>query len=182
METIQGTWINEVAEMQAMAKAEIDAVKMFLSKTNDYYRAAYGRYTADRPRQCVFFGTTNSRECLNDPSGGRRFWIVDIDQQSRSKDVFRDLDGARDQLWAEAVARWRMGEALHLTPELEVVARVIQEEHRARHPWEGLIADFLDQKIPDEWSRWDLPQRQAWRGGGVKSRRRHSAQDARMRC
>lgn len=71
METIQGTWINEVAEMQAMAKAEIDAVKMFLSKTNDYYRAAYGRYTADRPRQCVFFGTTNSRECLNDPSGGR---------------------------------------------------------------------------------------------------------------
>lgn len=168
METIQGTWINEVAEMQAMAKAEIDAVKMFLSKTNDYYRAAYGRYTADRPRQCVFFGTTNSRECLNDPSGGRRFWIVDIDQQSRSKDVFRDLDGARDQLWAEAVARWRMGEALHLTPELEVVARVIQEEHRARHPWEGLIADFLDQKIPDEWSRWDLPQRQAWRGGGVK--------------
>lgn len=168
METIQGTWINEVAEMQAMAKAEIDAVKMFLSKTNDYYRAAYGRYTADRPRQCVFFGTTNSRECLNDPSGGRRFWIVDIDQQSRSKDVFRDLDGARDQLWAEAVARWRMGEALHLTPELEAVARVIQEEHRARHPWEGLIADFLDQEIPAEWSRWDLPQRQAWRGGGVK--------------
>ena len=55
-----------------------------------------------------------------------------------------------------------------LPPELEVVARVIQEEHRARHPWEGLIADFLDQEIPAEWSRWDLPQRQAWRGGGVK--------------
>lgn len=61
METIQGTWIDEVAEMQAMAKAEVDAVKMFLSKTNDYYRAAYGRYTADRPRQCVFFGTRTVR-------------------------------------------------------------------------------------------------------------------------
>ena len=82
--------------------------------------------------------------------------------------MFRDLDGERDQLWAEAVARWRMGEALHLTPDLEVVARAIQEEHRARHPWKGWIADFLDQEIPAEWSRWDLPQRQAWRGGGVK--------------
>ena len=72
METIQGTWLNEIAEMQAMARADINAVKMFLTKANDYYRAAYGRYTADRPRQCVFFGTTNSKECLNDPTGGRR--------------------------------------------------------------------------------------------------------------
>lgn len=46
METIQGTWINEVAEMQAMSKADVDAVKAFLTKTNDYYRAAYGHYKA----------------------------------------------------------------------------------------------------------------------------------------
>lgn len=168
METIQGTWLNEVAEMQAMAKAEVDAVKMFLTKTNDYYRAAYGRYIADRPRQCVFFGTTNSRECLNDPSGGRRFWVVDIDRQERSKDVFRDLAGERDQLWAEAVARWRLGETLFLPPELEEVARGVQEDHRARHPWEGLIADYLAQDVPTDWMKWDTAQRQVWRGGGMQ--------------
>ncbi len=168
METIQGTWINEVAEMQAMSKADVDAVKMFLSKTNDYYRAAYGRYTADRPRQCVFFGTTNSKECLTDPSGGRRFWVVEIDQQLRSKHVFRDLEGERNQLWAEAVAYWRLGEPLHLPEELETVARGIQEDHRVRHPWEGLIAEYLEQEIPEDWAKWSLVQRQAWQSGGLR--------------
>lgn len=168
METIQGTWINEVAEMQAMAKAEVDAVKMFLSKTNDYYRAAYGRYTADRPRQCVFFGTTNSKECLVDQTGNRRFWVVEIDQRPRKKNVFQELDGERDQLWAEAVAYWRLGESLHLPPELESVARKVQEEHRARHPWEGLIEEYLSQEIPEIWMKWDASQRAIWRNGGMK--------------
>ena len=168
METIQGTWLNEIAEMQAMNKADVDAVKMFLSKTNDYYRAAYGRYTADRPRQCVFMGTTNSKECLTDVTGARRFWVVDIDVINRRKDVFRDLDGERDQLWAEAVAYWRLGEALHLPPALEEIARSVQEDHRARHPWEGMIADFLAEEIPEEWSKWDLRKRQTWREGGLK--------------
>lgn len=168
METIQGTWLNEVAEMQAMRKADVDAVKMFLSKTNDYYRAAYGRYTADRPRQCVFFGTTNSKECLVDLTGGRRFWVVDIDQQLRTKNVFQDLDDEKDQLWAEAVAYWRLGEALYLSQDLETVARQVQEEHRARHPWEGLINDYLQQEIPADWMKWDLLQRQSWRSGGLR--------------
>ena len=166
METIQGTWIDEVAEMQAMAKAEVDAVKMFLSKTNDYYRAAYGRYTADRPRQCVFFGTTNSKECLTDTTGSRRFWVVDIDQQGRCKNVFRDMAGERDQIWAEAVAYWRIGEPLYLSPELEREARKIQEEHRARHPWEGIIADYLAQEVPVDWMKMDTAQREAFRCGG----------------
>lgn len=167
METIQGTWIDEVAEMQAMAKAEVDAVKMFLSKTNDYYRAAYGRYTADRPRQCVFFGTTNSKECLTDTTGSRRFWVVDIDQQGRCKNVFRDMAGERDQIWAEAVAYWRIGEPLYLPPELEREARKIQEEHRARHPWEGIIADYLAQEVPADWMKMDTAQREAFRCGGL---------------
>lgn len=168
METIQGTWINEVAELQAMNKADINAVKMFLSKTNDYFRAAYGRYTADRPRQCVFFGTTNSAECLTDQSGGRRFWPVDIDKQARRKDVFRDLDGERDQLWAEAVRLWKNGEPLFLPTDLEALAKERQEAHRAHHPWEDLIHNFLDQPVPAGWHTLDLEARRAYYNGGLR--------------
>ncbi len=168
MESIQGTWLNEVAEMHAMANSEITAVKAFLTKQNDYYRAAYGRYTADRPRQCVFFGTTNSKECLNDPTGGRRFWPVDIDLRPRRKHVFEDLPGERDQIWAEAVASWQLGEALYLPPELEAQAASVQEEHRARHPWEGLIADFLEQPVPEDWMKWGAEQRLMFHGGGAR--------------
>lgn len=168
METIQGTWINEVAEMQAMNKADINAVKMFLSKTSDYYRAAYGRYTVDRPRQCVFFGTTNSTECLTDITGGRRFWICDIDQQNRTKDVFRDLDKERDQIWAEAVAAWQQGEPLYLPAPLEEIARNLQESHRTQHPWEAIIQGFLETEIPAEWPSWDAVQRSAFYHGGAR--------------
>lgn len=167
METIQGTWLNEIGEMQAMSKADIGAVKAFLTKQTDYYRAAYGRYTSDRPRQCVFFGTTNSKDCLTDPTGGRRFWPLDIDQRARTKDVWKDLDAERDQLWAEAVVRWKLGESLHLPAEIEAVARQVQEEHRLRNPWEGIISDFLSKDVPEDWSSWDLNRRQMFWGGNA---------------
>ena len=168
METIQGTWINEIAEMQALNKTDINAVKMFLSKTSDYYRAAYGRYTSDRPRQCVFFGTTNSRECLTDLTGNRRFWPVDIDVIGRSKNVFADLDGEREQVWAEAVMQWKLGESLYLPPELESDSMEVQEHHRQRSALEGLIEDFLNEEIPVDWASWELRKRQMWREGGLK--------------
>lgn len=168
METVQGTWINEVAEMQALAKAEINAVKMFLSKQSDYYRAAYGRYASDRPRQCVFFGTSNTRDCLIDTTGNRRFWPVDIDQRERTKEPSEDLTRERDQLWAEAMHYWKQGEKLYLSRDIEEAARGVQEDHREQHPWEGIIADFLEEEVPKGWNDWDLQKRQVWRSGGMK--------------
>lgn len=169
METIQGTWVNELAEMQALNRAEVEAVKGFLSKTSDLFRAAYGRYTQDRPRQCVFFGTTNTHDCLTDITGGRRFWIIDIDQQERTKNVFTDLDSERDQLWAEALAFYHQHEPLHLDHEVETVAREIQNDHRVRHPWEELITSWLDEPVPEKWNTYDENQRQVFYGGGLVS-------------
>ena len=168
METLQGTWIDEIAEMQAMNNSEIDAVKAFLSKLSDYYRAAYGRFAAEHPRQCVFFGTTNTHDCLRDTTGGRRFWPVDIDRQPRKKDVFRDLETERDQMWAEAVVRWKLGEPLYLPPELEAEAGVVQEDHRERHPWEGKIEEFIARPIPEDWLEWGEDQRKMFWSGGIK--------------
>lgn len=169
METLQGTWIDEIAEMQAMNNSEIDAVKAFLSKLSDYYRAAYGHYAAEHPRQCVFFGTTNTHDCLRDTTGGRRFWTVDIDQQPRTKNVFTDLPRERDQLWAEAVMRWKLAEPLYLPKNLEAEARIEQEDHRERHPWEGAIEQFVAKPIPEGWLKWDENQRNLYWSGGVKS-------------
>jgi len=165
METIQGTWINEVSEMQALSKADSNAVKMFLSKVSDYYRPAYGRYAVDRPRQCVFFGTTNTYDFIADETGTRRWLGIDIDVHPRKKNVFTDFDAERDQIWAEAVMRFTLGEPLYLPPELAAEARGVQEAHRERHPWEGIVQDFLDEEIPADWSKWDLNQRQMFRNG-----------------
>ena len=79
-----------------------------------------------------------------------------------------ELAKERDQLWAEAMAYWKLGEALYLPQDLEKEARTVQEAHREQHPWEGIIVDFLREELPADWPKWDLPQRQSWRGGGVK--------------
>ncbi|WP_353655736.1 VapE domain-containing protein, partial [Duncaniella muris] len=59
---MQGNLFCLVGELTAMNKQETNAVKQFLSKTDDIYRAAYGRHTDRYPRRCVFFGTSNEHE------------------------------------------------------------------------------------------------------------------------
>lgn len=169
METIQGTWINEIGEMQALGVTEINAAKAFISAASDFYRASYGVFAMEHPRQCVFFGTTNTAECLTDRTGGRRFWPIDIDRIERTKNVFTDLDGERDQIWAEAVVRYRNGESLILSESLEKVAKQEQEAHRRAHPWEGMIEEFVNQPIPESWNDWDEAQRQMFYSGNAGS-------------
>lgn len=148
MESVQGRWLLEIPELQAMRKSEVEGVKAFLTKRSDYYRAAYGRHAEDRPRQCVIFGTTNTPECLTDTTGNRRFWPVDIDVQPRRKSVVHDLPRERNQIWVEAVLAWNGGEALYLDDRQEVDARAVQEEHREAHPWEAEILNYLDTPQP----------------------------------
>ena len=106
-EMIQGTWINELGELNGMTKSETNAVKQFLSKTDDIYREPYGRKTVNFPRRCVFFGTTNDSEFLKDKTGNRRFWPVDVGINKPSKNVFTGLEAELDQIWAEAVTAYR---------------------------------------------------------------------------
>ncbi len=109
-EQLQGVWILEMGEMMATKKADIEATKHFLSKTEDIYRVAYGRRTSRFPRQCVFIGTTNDREFLRDKTGNRRFWPIDVGVKTHSKSVFDDLNQYEiDQVWAEAVELWKAG-------------------------------------------------------------------------
>ncbi len=159
MESLLGTWINEISELQAFDRSEVNAVKAFLSKQADYYRESYGRFVSERARQCVFFGTTNSRNYLRDTTGGRRFWPVDIDIQSRKKNVVDQLNAERDQIWAEAVMRWQIGEPLYLPREVEEAAKEQQDTHTEQHPWEGMIEEFVNKKVPADWQVWDLGRR-----------------------
>lgn len=165
MEGLQGKWILEIGELQAMNKTEMNAAKNFMSKTSDTYRAPYARNTETHLRQCVFFGTTNTRQCLRDNTGGRRFWPVDIDAQPPTKSIWDELAGERDQLWAEAVHRWIEGESIHLSPEMEAIAAQVQEDHREEHPWEGMIQEYLEKPLPKNWFTMSITQRRDYLGG-----------------
>lgn len=144
IEQLDGKWLVEMSELSGMRRSEVSAVKDFISRKNDYFRVAYGHVTDDHLRQCVFVGTTNDTSYLHDDTGGRRFWPVSV--------AAFDVDAllaARDQLWAEAAARYRAGETWHLPPELEVVAASEQEDRRVSDPWEDLIGVFLERTVRD---------------------------------
>lgn len=164
-ELIQGTWINEVGELTAMTRQETSAVKQFLSKTDDIYRAAYGRRTNKYPRRCVFFGTSNDSEFLKDATGNRRFWPVDVGIHKARKSVWEELPQEVDQIWAEAYAYWMLGEKLFLPKEIEALAEEQQESHRESSGKEGMIREFISRQVPKCWDSMDLQKRrQYWNG------------------
>ena len=167
-ELIQGTWLNEIGELTAMTKQETSAVKQFLSKTHDIYRAAYGRQKSKSHRRCVFFGTSNDSEFLKDATGNRRFWPVDVGLHDAKKSVWEDLPKEVDQIWAEAYCYWMLGEPLYLSKEVEVLAEEQQESHRESHAKEGIIREFIDKKIPSEWDSYDLMKRRQFWAGTLK--------------
>ena len=159
-ELLQGVWLVEVAELDAFRRTDVARIKQFLSLRADRYRAAYGRNVKELPRCCVFFGTCNQMDFLQDTTGNRRFWPVDVGEQPHEKKVWGDLtDEVIDQIWAEAKLRWQMGEQLYLTGEVEKEAQRRQESHREASPKEGLIEEFVSRKVPDDWSRWPLDRR-----------------------
>lgn len=167
-ELIQGTWINEVGELTAMSKQETNAVKQFLSKTHDIYRAAYGKRTDKYPRRCVFFGTSNEEEFLKDVTGNRRFWPVDVGVHPAGKSVWRDLPYEVDQIWAEAYLYWMLGESLYLPKELEKAAEAMQESHRELSGKEGIVHEFLERDIPSNWDTMSLMMRRQFNSGNMK--------------
>ena len=153
-ENIQGKWIIEAGEMAGYTKAEENASKQFLSRQVDVFRQAYGRRTQEYPRRCVFFGSSNQYEFLKDITGNRRFWPVDIEAQKPTKNVYVNLPGEVDQIWAEAVVRYKNGEPLIIEDNEDVLrlAETARETHMESNSKTGIINEFLLQKVPKNWN------------------------------
>ena len=161
-EQVIGVWIMEVGELAGMRKAEEEATKLYVSKQVDRFRPAYGRRTQEFPRQCIFIGTTNEQQFLRDSTGNRRFWIVDTPNDP-TRDMWDELTPATIRLiWGEAVEIFRKGETLFLPPELEAQARQVQRAYEEENPKTGLVAEYLDRLLPEDWENRDPYDRRAW--------------------
>lgn len=104
LELSAGVWIQECAELDGITKKDVSALKAMIVRTRDKGRLVWSRTPVEVPRRFVIAGTTNEHRFLQDPTGNRRFWPVEV--------MRIDLEGlaaARDQILAEALARYRAG-------------------------------------------------------------------------
>lgn len=158
-EQIQGVWIVEMAELSGLKRAEVEAVKHFITKQEDTFRPAYHRVSETYKRQCVFFGTTNDRTFLRDQIGNRRFMPITVRAKYAKKSVFTDLDEEIDQIWAEAVQVYKSGEKLFLSAEANRTANEQRIKHIEVDERKGVIEEYLNRKLPATWDTLDLDQR-----------------------
>ena len=152
---LQGHWIIEMSEMIATANAKsIEEIKSFLSRQKEVYKIPYETHPADRPRQCVFGGTSNALDFLPlDRSGNRRFLPVLVNPEQAEAHILEDEAASRayiSQLWAEAMTIYRGGGwRLTFSPEM---VRHLKEHQRDFMPEDtkaGMILAYLDRYTGD---------------------------------
>lgn len=162
LEQIQGSWIVELAELAPTYKNDNEIVKAFISRTSDRFRSPYGRRTEEYPRQCVFAGSTNNLMFLKDRTGNRRFWPITGDKDRKTKNAWELSKDEIDQLWAEAFTYWTEGEPLVLEGELEEEALRIQLSHTEGGELVGLIEEYLEMELPEDWESKDIYDRREY--------------------
>ncbi len=140
--TLNGTIISEVAELQALMNRKVEHahVKNLLSTREDKYRAPYGRGPEPHKRTCVLCATTNEWH-FNDFEGkARRFWPFEVTRHCDTEWLIAN----REQLFAEALARYQRGESWHVVPEAEHQAHIA--EHRIDDPMVEWIEAWIRQR------------------------------------
>ena len=164
-EKLQGYWILELGELAGMRKADVETVKSFISRVDDKYRASYGVSVESHPRQCVIVGSTNAESgFLRDITGNRRFWPIPVSGSSRKK-AWQITKDEVAQIWAETLVLYRRGEKLYLEGEDAVLAVAEQADAMETDEREGLVRQYLDTLLPDNWEELDIFERRNFLNG-----------------
>jgi len=133
---LEGKMICEVSELESFNKAAVTLIKQVITCRTDRYRTPYEDRAQDHPRQSVFVATTNNTQWQRDETGARRFWPITC--KTVNLDKVREN---KDQLFAEAVHRYKAGEDWHKTPEKSTKEE--QEARRQVDAWESVVEDYL---------------------------------------
>lgn len=167
VDAIQRGGIIEIEEFSAARRAEINALKSFISADEDTRRFAYDKHPSTRKRHSVFIVTCNDQEFLRDPTGNARFWIIKCTQEK-----FARVDGMTPeyirQVWAEAYFRYNElfkdgfdESKLKPSLELELRAEEIAEAYLQDDGLTGEIKAYLEKPIlpPIVWNLLNKDER-----------------------
>lgn len=98
-------WLWCWDELAGLGKRERAALDGFITRSTDQLRPLY-RDFIDHPRSTVIVATANPEDLLDNPEGLRRWWVVQVARRMEANEIV----AIRDQLWAEALHRYRARE------------------------------------------------------------------------
>jgi len=143
-------WICELGEIGAtFNRADLQAVKTFITRDHDTMRRPYGVGDKKYPRRTGLIASVDQDFYLQDTAGNRRFWTIPC----TAIDSYHDID--MQQLWAEVLdliethsENWKL-----LPDESAHVAR-INKEHQQIEPLHEMInAKYdIDNRRSTEWN------------------------------
>ena len=163
-EKLQGYWILELGELAGLKKIDVETVKAFITRQDDKFRHSYGYSVEDHPRQCIIVGSTNSSDgFLRDITGNRRFWPVICTTNAAHRPW--EVEAVVPQLWAEAYQMYSSGETLFLSQEVEQLAATEQTAALESDVREGMIEEYLEKLLPEDWDEMDLAERRGFLRG-----------------
>ena len=137
----QGKFIYELKEMARRPKDK-RVEKGYLDTKIDAVRLPYQATVTRTARTCVFIGSTNRMDLLNDSSGSRRFWPV----VARGIVKHVELKENALQIWREAAYLYQkdIGSDYHhwLSPNEEEERIKSNELFSSVHPWKTDIENI----------------------------------------
>lgn len=146
-----GKWLVEQAEFEGhIARSSVENMKAFITREREIFRKPYGRSEINMRRPAVLVGTTNSDSFLNDPTGDRRFWVLEIpkDHQINVNWIHQN----RDQIWAQAVHLYQQGEQWWLRDDENDFNNVRNSNYRRPDP----IMEAVDEYLTTNPTIWGL--------------------------
>jgi predicted P-loop ATPase len=135
-------WMIEFAEFDGLIKkSSIETLKHFLSRREERFRPPYGKTMMNARRPSILVGTTNSDQFLNDPTGSRRFWTIELEDNQQIDIDF--IKKNRDLLWAQAVAMFEAGETWWLEDDLQKASDEANAKFKRQDPWLEYVERWL---------------------------------------
>lgn len=133
-------WICELGEIGAtFNRADLQAIKTFITRDHDTMRRPYGVGDKRYPRRTALVASVDQKMFLYDTAGDRRFWTIPC----TAINSYHDID--MQQLWAEILHLIEVdGETWKLEPdELAHITR-INKEHQQIEPIHEMLLQKYD--------------------------------------
>jgi len=146
---LRGKIVIELAELKGMRRADLEHVKSTITRTHDEWDTKFKEKQTRYARRCVFIGTTNDDEFLQDETGHRRWLPVRVGVCDPAA-----IAADRSQLWAEAVGLF----VVHgvVWESAEVLARHEHEQYVMRDAWEDVVATWISNNENDQHTSEDI--------------------------